>query len=65
MYIFLYVRVCVCISGGKIPAQCVHAALGVVRLCSEETIEAWEDQGEACICLKIDGEEEMVRILLF
>lgn len=46
--------------GGKIPAQAVHAALGLYRLVDDEVLDHWEDEGEAVICVKIDSELEML-----
>ena len=38
-------------STGKVAAQSVHAALGVVRRASEEVVEAWEALGETTVVL--------------
>ena len=65
MKMVLVVRSDLKMSPGKVAAQCVHAALGAVRICSVESANSlnyWEEGGEATICLKCETEEEMVAL---
>ena len=51
--------------GGKIAAQCVHAALGAYRDAQErnpEFLRRWERRGEAVVCVKIDSEAQMTAL---
>eukprot|EP00455_Lapot_gusevi_P015643 TRINITY_DN1792_c0_g1_i1.p1 TRINITY_DN1792_c0_g1~~TRINITY_DN1792_c0_g1_i1.p1 ORF type:complete len:200 (-),score=43.65 TRINITY_DN1792_c0_g1_i1:58-657(-) len=51
--------------GGKVPAQCVHAALGAYREAMErqpQVVEAWEESGEATVVVKLQSEEEMMKV---
>ena len=63
MKMVLIVRTDLKMSPGKVAAQCVHAALGAVRICSVESANSlnyWEECGEATICLKCESDEEMI-----
>jgi hypothetical protein len=49
-------------SAGKIAAQCVHAALAAYRksmLQSTPWVRAWENQGEATVCLQCNSDDEL------
>lgn len=65
MKMVLVVRTDLKMSPGKVAAQCVHAALGAVRMASVESANSlnyWEEGGEATICLKCENEEEMLAL---
>ncbi|KAK3238351.1 hypothetical protein CYMTET_51634 [Cymbomonas tetramitiformis] len=51
---------------GKIGAQCSHATLGLYSACYEKGYHAlldhWEEHGQAKVTLKLDGEQEMLRL---
>jgi peptidyl-tRNA hydrolase len=62
MKMVLVVRTDLSMSPGKVAAQCVHAALGAVRdssIRNANSLQYWEETGEATICLKCDSESEM------
>lgn len=58
--LMLVVRSDLNMSTGKIAAQCVHAALGVVGNADEHTITQWRLNGEATICVQCGSEDELV-----
>ena len=50
---------------GKIAAQCCHATLGAYKRALKKTpnaVKTWEMLGQAKVCLKVDTEEEMLRL---
>lgn len=52
---------------GKIGAQCAHAAVAVVERVAESQphiLDAWEENGQAKICLRADSTTTLVRIFL-
>lgn len=50
---------------GKVAAQTVHAALGAVRrVRNQDTVRAWEGEGERVICLKCASLGELQNIYL-
>lgn len=58
----LVVRSDLQMTPGKMSAQCVHAALAVVRIVEAQNpvlLAAWRNSGEATICLRCSSEEEL------
>lgn len=48
---------------GKIPAQCVHAAIGAYNTIQDKSkITNWERNFEPVICLKIYSEDELLAL---
>eukprot|EP01132_Coremiostelium_polycephalum_P001562 gene1562-1981_t len=50
---------------GKIIAQCCHATLGAYQVCKKKTpkyLESWENYGQAKITLKVNSEEELLKL---
>ena len=48
---------------GKIGAQCAHAAVGIVEKLNERhdhVLAAWEECGQAKVCLKASDSQELV-----
>ncbi|KAJ0405459.1 hypothetical protein ATCC90586_002774 [Pythium insidiosum] len=61
----LCVRTDLKMGKGKIAAQCCHATLGAYKRAVKRTpnaVKAWEMLGQAKVCLKVDSEEEMLRL---
>lgn len=59
MKMVLVVRSDLGMSAGKVAAQCVHGALGAVRVAEPSKVRAWELGGESTICLRCDNADEM------
>ena len=58
----LVVRSDLQMTSGKMAAQCVHAALSVVRLIENRNplvLETWRRKGEPTICLRCSSEDEL------
>jgi peptidyl-tRNA hydrolase len=54
----LVVRTDLKMGPGKVAAQCVHAALGLVREAQQRAplqLQQWEESGEATVVLRVDG----------
>ncbi|KAG0720931.1 putative peptidyl-tRNA hydrolase 2 [Chionoecetes opilio] len=50
---------------GKLAAQCCHGTLAAYRRaqrCHPELLQAWEDTGQAKVVLKVDTEQEMLKV---
>jgi peptidyl-tRNA hydrolase len=66
----LCVRTDLGMGRGKIAAQCCHAAVGVYSEMINSNndyytalLSAWEDNGQAKICVRVDSEEQLENIL--
>lgn len=58
----LVVRSDLQMTSGKMAAQCVHAALAVVRIVEVQNpiaLQIWRYSGEATICLRCSNEDEL------
>ena len=53
---------------GKIGAQCAHAAVAVVERVADSQphiLDAWEENGQAKICLRADSTATLVRVFFW
>lgn len=51
---------------GKVAAQCSHGTLAAYRQAQQHTpslLQAWEDTGQTKVVLKVDTEEEMLKVV--
>lgn len=49
-------------SAGKVAAQCVHAALGVIRQCPADRRTLWEQMGEKVVCLRCENLDHLCNV---
>lgn len=61
----LVVRMDLGMSPGKVASQCVHAALGAVRIVeslSPHAVVSWRNEGEPVVCLRCVNFEELQQL---
>jgi len=48
---------------GKLGAQCAHAAVEATLKSSKKKVDAWKEQGQKKVVLKIADEKELLKIM--
>ena len=62
----LLIRTDVGMSKGKAAAQCAHAAIAAYRTAHKHqprALDAWEEDGQAKVTLKVDSDAELVELV--